>query len=153
MRWVLAVALLGLFGCGRAASRWVADAASIHAQADALVKASDTARARALLEELLHRPVPAAVAAQDRRAVLQDTYARLAFLALDSGDARQALRDADAGLSLGDSSDLFAATLHTVRGRALEALGQDADAARDYEAAQIVAEALLEQLLSDGGKP
>lgn len=153
MRWALVVALLGLFGCDPAAARWVADAASIHAQADALVRASDTARARALLEELVHRPVPLAVAAQDRRAVLQDTYARLAFLALGSGDPRQALRDTDAGLALGESSDLFAATLHTMRGRAREALGQDADAARDYEAAQVVAEALLEQLLSDGGSP
>jgi hypothetical protein len=61
------------------------------------------------------------------------------------------LRYADAGLGLGETRDVFASSLRTLRGRAHEALGQDAEAARDYEAAQIVAEALLQEALSGGG--
>ena len=49
------------------------------------------------------------------------------------------------------SRDVFTSALRTSRGRAHEALGQDAEAARDYEAAQMVAEALLQEALAGGG--
>jgi len=84
--------------------------------------------------------------------VLQDAYARLARFALAQGKAEQALRDADAGLALGEEPDVFAAALRTIRGRADEALGRDSEAARDYEKAQSIAGTLLEQALGDGGE-
>jgi len=137
-------------GCG-AAARWVDDAAGAHAQADALARGGQPDAAARVLVELVSRPVPAQVAAQDKRAVLQDAYARLADLALAERNAEQALRYADAGLALGEGRDLFSSALRTFRGRAHEALGRDAEAARDYEAAQIVAEALLRNALAGGG--
>ncbi|HKB75231.1 MAG TPA: hypothetical protein VKC58_01455 [Myxococcales bacterium] len=146
--WLVAGALAG---CGGRAARWVEEAADAHAQADLLVRRGEREQASRVLEELVSRPVPAQVAAQDRRAVLQDAYARLAGLALEERRPSQALRYADAGLGLGETRDVFASSLRTLRGRAHEALGQDAEAARDYEAAQIVAEALLQEALSGGG--
>ena len=138
-------------GCGGPAGRWVDEAAAAHAQADALVRGGEPGRAARVLEELVSRPVPAQVAAQDRRAVLQDAYARLAALALEQRELAQALRYAEAGLALGPARDVFTCALRTLRGRAHEALGQDAEAARDYEAAQMVAEALLQEALVGGG--
>jgi hypothetical protein len=104
-----------------------------------------------MLEQLVSRPAPASVASGDRRAVLQDAYARLAIIALAEHAAAQAIRDADAGLALGEGRDVFTATLRTLRGRAAEALGNDAEAARDYEAAQLIDEALLQGALSGKG--
>jgi len=148
---LLFLAAFALAGCGGPAARWIDEAAAAHAQADAFVRGGDPARAARVLDELAARPVPAGVAAQDRRAVLQDAYARLAGLALGQRAPAQALRYAEAGLALGEARDVFTPALRTLRGRAHEALGQDADAARDYEAAQVVAEALLQEALSGGG--
>jgi hypothetical protein len=138
-------------GCGGAAARWIEDAAGAHAQADALVRGGQRGAAVRVLEELVSRPVPAQVASQDRRAVLQDAYARLADLALGEGNPEEALRYADAGLALGGGLEVLTSALRTFHGRAHEALGRDAEAARDYEAAQIVAEALLRDALPGGG--
>jgi hypothetical protein len=140
-----------LAGCGGSASRWVDHAAEAHAQADALVRSGEREAAIRVLEELVSRPVPAQVAAQDSRAVLQDTYARLADLALGGSRPAEALRYADAGLALGEGRDVLTSALRTLRGRAQEGLGRDAEAARDYESAQIVAEALLADALGAGG--
>jgi tetratricopeptide (TPR) repeat protein len=140
-----------ILGCGGAAARWVDDAAAIHAQVDASLREGQLARARSLLEQFVSRPAPASVAGGDRRAVLQDAWGRLALVALREGSPAQALRYADAGLALGEDRDVFSATLRTLRGRAGEALGRDADAARDYEAAQIIDEALLAAALSGRG--
>ena len=141
-----------LAGCGGALpAHWIGQAAEAHAQADALVREGRLQEAARTLEELASRPAPAQVAAQDRRAVLQDTYARLADLALRQRNPKQALRAADAGLALGEGRDVFTSALRTFRGRAHEALGRDADAGRDYEAAQMVAEALLAEALAPGG--
>jgi hypothetical protein len=142
-----------LASCGGAAARWIDDAAAAHARADALAGSGDREAAMRVLEQLVAQPAPWRIAGEDRRAVLQDAYARLADLALRAGDAARSLRYADAGLSLGEARDVFTPALRTLRGQANEALGRDADAARDYEAAQIVAEALLQAALSDGGAP
>ena len=153
MRRISSLLLAGaLAACGGAA-RWVDEAAAANARADAFVASGDLERAIAVLEELVARPVPAQVAAQDRRAVFQDAYARLASLALEVGQPSRALRFADAGLALGEGRDVFTSALHTFRGRAHEVLKRDADAVRDYEAAQMVAEELLRRTLSDGGAP
>src|SRR5207249_5747400 len=97
-----------LAGCGGAIpAHWIGQAAEAHAQADALVREGRLQEAARTLEELASRPAPAQVAAQDRRAVLQDTYARLADLALRQRNPEQALRAADAGLALGEGRDVF----------------------------------------------
>lgn len=146
----IAIAAMVL-GCGGAAARWVDDAASTHAQVDASLRDGQPARARSLLEQLVSRPAPPEVDGGDRRAVLQDAWARLALVALREGSPAQAIQYADSGLALGEEGDVFTATLRTLRGRAEEALGRDADAARDYQAAQIIDEALLEAALSGRG--
>ncbi len=150
------IALLLLFagsvaGCGGAAAKFIDDAREANAQADALLRSGDSGRAAQVLQELVSRPVPADLAAQDRRAVLQDVYARLAGLALAEGKPSQALRLADAGLALGEERDVFAVSLRTLHGRANQGLGRDMEAARDYQAAQVIAEALLEAALDAGG--
>jgi tetratricopeptide (TPR) repeat protein len=138
-------------GCGGGATRWIGGAGRAHAEADALERSGNLERAGDLLQDLVSRPVPAGVAPQDARAVLQDTYARLANLALKRGKPADALHFADEGLRLGEAQDVFASSLRAFRGRALEALGRDAEAAREYEAAQAIAEALLSEALVDGG--
>jgi len=141
-----------LAACGGAApARWIGQAAGTHAQADALAREGRLQEAARMLEEFASSAPPAQIAPQDRRAVLQDAYARLADLALRQGDPQRALRFADAGLSLGEGRDVFTSALRTFRGRAQEALGRDREAARDYDAAQVLAEALLADALADGG--
>lgn len=147
--WVL-LALLA--GCGGAAPRFVAEARAVNTRADALLNQGDSAGAARVLEAFVAQPVPAGIAPDDRRGVLQDAYARLASLAVSTGRAVEALRFAETGLALGDAHDVFAASLHTVHGRANEALGRDRDAARDYEAAQIIAASLLDAELRKGGE-
>jgi len=141
-----------LSGCGDASARWIDEARRAHAEADARLRESDPGAAERALRRAVTQPVPPDVATADRRAVLQDAYARLARLELVAGKPDQALRDADAGLELGEEADVFAAALRTVRGRACEALGRDSEAARDYEKAQSIAGRLLEQALGDGGE-
>jgi hypothetical protein len=150
------IALLLLFAgsvaaCGGLAAQFIDDAREANARADALLRSGDSGRAAQVLQEVVSRPVPAELAAQDRRAVLQDVYARLAELALGDGKSSQALRLADAGLALGEERDVFAVSLRTLHGRANQGLGRDTAAARDYEAAQVIAEALLEAALGGGG--
>jgi tetratricopeptide (TPR) repeat protein len=138
-------------GCGGAAAQFIDEAREANAQADALLHSGDSGRAAQVLQKLLSRSAPTDLAAPDRRAVLQDVYARLAGLALAEGNSSQALHLADAGLALGEEGDVFAVSLRTLRGRANQGLGRDLEAARDYEAAQVIAEALLEAALGPGG--
>ena len=152
MRTALVLVFLGAsLGCGSGATRWIGEAWRAHAEADALERSGDFERAGDLLRDLVSRPVPAGLAPQDVRAVLQDTYARLANVALKRGKPIEALHSADAGLQLGEAQDVFTASLRALRGRALEALGRDGEAAREYETAQTIAEALLSEALVDGG--
>ncbi len=141
-----------LSGCGDASARWIDAARRAHVEADARLREGDPGAAEKALRRLVTQTVPPDVATSDRRAVLQDAYARLARLALAQGKAEQALRDADVGLSLGEELDVFASALRTVRGRACEALGRDSEAARDYEKAQSIAGSLLDRALGDGGE-
>jgi predicted negative regulator of RcsB-dependent stress response len=138
-------------GCGNAPARWIEEARRAHAEADARLREQDLRGADAVLRRLVTQPVPSNVAAADRRVVLQDAYARLARVGIEEGLPEQALRDADAGLELGEQEDVFTCTLRILRGHALEALGRDPEAARDYETAQVIAAALLERTLADGG--
>ena len=84
----------------------------------------------------------------ERRLALQDTYFRLARLALGDHDARQALAYADAGLAYGTAPHLFVANLLVARGAAHEAAGDPRAAAADYQRALAINEALLAQAVA-----
>jgi tetratricopeptide (TPR) repeat protein len=148
---VAAILLCACAACGDATSQWIDAARAANAHADAFTAVGDRDHAIEALEALVSRRPPAAVAGQDVRTVLQDAYGRLAELALRGGRADAALRYADAGLQLGDGRDLFTSALRTRRGHALEALARDTEAAREYENAQEILEALLQQAIGDGG--
>lgn len=135
----LLLALL-LIGCGR--SSWTAEVAAGHRQADELIDRGDRLGARRVLASIVDG---AGGVTEARRPLLQDTYFRLARLALATQDPATAAREADTGLALGDRSDLFAANLLIVRGAAREALGHNADAATDYERALRINESLLRE--------
>ena len=150
MRVAVLMALV-VAGCGGAASRFVDDARRANERADALILRGEPGHAMEALQALVAAPVPAGVAEPDRRAVLQDAYARLAGLAAAGGNAAQALQFAQSGLALGGGRDVFEVSLRMELGKANEALGRDSEAARDYEAAQVIAESLLETALREGG--
>lgn len=155
MKALTAVALaIALTGCSRGATtRWIGQAREANAEADALLLAGSPDKAAQALDRARALPPPASLDAVDRRAVLQDLDARRALLALDAGSPKLALEIASGGLALGEERDVLTAALRILRGRANEALGHDADAARDYEAAQAIDEALLDELLRGQGKP
>ena len=142
-------------GCSRAGEpdrgdRWAAEVADRHREADRRLDDGDAAGARAALLALVAAGAPAAAsdASGARRLALQDTYFRLARLALGDRDGRQALAYADAGLALGSAPHLFVANLLVARGAAHEALGDGRAAATDYHRAQVMNETLLQEALS-----
>jgi hypothetical protein len=147
---LLAVALAAVAGgCSRAPSRdpWAREVAARHAEADRRLDHGDAAGARAALLALVDAETPRAARSEARRLALQDTYFRLARLALAGGEARQALAYADAGLALGTAPNLFVANLFVVRGAAREALGEAPAATEDYHRALTMNEALLHEAL------
>jgi tetratricopeptide (TPR) repeat protein len=145
MRRLLLLALLAA-GCGRAAPDWSVTVAERNAAADRLIDEGDGAGARAVLETIL-RTAPGEGAGGTRRVLLQDTYFRLARLALDAHDPALAARQAEAGLALGGEEDLFLANLLVVRGAAHEAAGETAQALAVYQRALRINEALLHHTL------
>jgi tetratricopeptide (TPR) repeat protein len=147
------VLLLGaLAACSRApsATSWAEEAAHAHQEADRRLDAGDPAGARARLEALVDAQTLSPSADGAQRLALQDTYFRLAQLALAAHDPKQALADADAGLAYGDAPDLFVANLLVARAAAYEAVGDPRAAASDYHRALKMNETLLAQAL---GRP
>ena len=136
-------------GCSRVErrGRWAAEVAEKHREADRRLDAGDGAGARATLQSLIDAAVPRGITAEARRLPLQDTYFRLARLALAERDARGALAYADAGLAFGSAPHLFVANLFVVRGAAREALGDPRAAAEDYHRALTMNETLLREAL------
>ena len=134
-------------GCADDAREWVEACRAQSEAADAAEEAGRPAAAVEHLERLIARPVPAGVAAEDARVLHQDALARLAGLSLDAGDPERARRFVARGLALGEEEDLFTANLLVARGRAHEAEGRDAEAARDYHRALSIHDALLERAL------
>jgi hypothetical protein len=149
------VSLAGLLslGCSRAevndASPWVAEAERRHALADQRLEAGDPTGAGDALRGIVDARVPGDLPTDDRRGVLQDTYFRLARIALDARDPRAALAAANRGLGLGRASDLFVANLLIVRGAAHEALGAGAAAVEDYHEALVINDRLLAEALHE----
>lgn len=151
---LVALVLLGL-GCDAAgdAAAWIASAARSSAEAEAALAGGDRARARETLVALAERAPPRGVADADARLVRADAMLRLATLALADRDGEGALGWSERGLALGLGEDVLSAGLLIAHGRALEALGRAAAAARDYERAIDVSERLLDRVLPDGGAP
>lgn len=150
---VALVACLVLVACGgEDGAAWVAQARSASVRADEALASGDMARAREALTPLVEQAPPRAVSPDDARVVAQDAAWRLARLALADGDGAAALGWVDAGLSRGRRGDVFVANLLAVRGQALEALGRDVEAARDYHAALVINEALLDEVLASAQK-
>jgi hypothetical protein len=121
---------------------WAAQVASMHGQVDTLLDRGARDEARDVLRSIVDS---APGDHPHRRPLLQDTYFRLARLALANGDAATAQREAEAGLALGDHGDLFTANLLVVRGTAREALGAGTSAITDYERALAINETLLQE--------
>ena len=148
------VALLSLLVVPSACSRpappradpWIAEITAANRQADRLLDAQDAAGARALLRTLVATGLNAPPT-KDWRIALEDTYFRLARLALAAHDPRQALADAEAGLAYQTTASLFVANLLVARGAAHEALDDPRAAAEDYHRALAMNEALLHQVL------
>lgn len=136
---------VGIAGCiaSPPTERWTAMTARAHREADRRLDAGDTAGARARLLALVDAQKAHAGDSPERRLALQDSYFRLARLALGDHDPRQALRFADAGLTYGTAPHLFVANLLVARGAALEATGDGRAAAADYQRALAINEALL----------
>jgi len=122
---------------------------SAHARADAALAHGNRAGARALLQAALEQRVPSEIAAEHLHALQQDLWFRLSRITLDD-DPEQALLQAERGLALGRHEDLFSANLLVARGRALQALGRDTEAASSYHEALALDERLLQAALRNG---
>jgi hypothetical protein len=144
---VALVALASGCGDGDEVARWVGQVREASVEADRAIAEGDVEAARAALVGLVEAETPRGVAPDDRRVVVADAAYRLAELALSERDAEAALRWADRGLAQGRPPDLFTANLLVARGRALEALGRDVDAAAEYHAALLINEVLLQEAL------
>ncbi len=105
----------------------------------------ETPRARARLLALVAAQKAHAGENADRRLALQDTYFRLARLAIGAHEPRQAIAYADAGLAYGTAPHLFVANLPVAHGAAHEAAGDPRAAAADYQRALAINETLLGQ--------
>jgi len=139
-----------LAGCSRAprSERWATQVARAHREADRRLDAGDARGARARLLALVDAEGGRAASDSARRLALQDTYFRLAQLALVEHEPRQALSYADAGLAYGTAPHLFVANLLVARAAAQEAAGDPNAAAADYHRALTMNEALLAEALS-----
>jgi len=148
-RFPVALAALTLC-CGRPAEgeRWIAVAREAHQAADDALARGDAAGAREALRRVVELRAPEAVAPDDRRAVLQDAFFRLAYVELDQARPAAALDWAEMGLRQ-RSVDVFTANLLLARGRALEALGDGARAAADYYDALRIHDELLQRALEE----
>ena len=158
MALAVAVAAAALTGCGAEheppanddASAWLSDVMSAHARADEALAIGRSDIAAEVLRGAFDRPVAREVAPEHARIVRQDLSFRLASAELASAPER-ALHDAERGLALGRQDDLFSSNLLAVRGRALQALGRDTEAASSSQEALAIAERLLEAVLRRGG--
>jgi predicted negative regulator of RcsB-dependent stress response len=151
----LAAALGG--GCAMRTPDWTATVAARHAEADRLLDAGDRAAARRVLASIVSEAPEEAPGehaapglprrAEARRVLLQDTYFRLARLALDQGQPARAIDEAGRGLALGGGGDLFTANLLVVRGAARAAAGETRVAMEDYHRALEINDDLLGRVL------
>ena len=150
----LALALACMCGCAQRSeppSDWARSVAQKHAEADAMLALGERAAAQRELESILEGPPPsdAGLGPYAVRILLQDTHYRLARLALETDQPREAVRIASAGLALGAPDDLYAANLLVARAAALESLRESDAALADYGRALSINERLLRETLSE----
>jgi tetratricopeptide (TPR) repeat protein len=149
---LLVLALACLCGCSaqraEPPSAWALSVAQKHAAADVLLQQGERDAARRELESILESAPrrDASLSPDALRILLQDTHYRLARLALDDQQPREAVRIASDGLALG-ADDLYVASLLVARGAALEALSEADAALADYGRALAINERLLAETL------
>ena len=129
---------------------WLMLIAHAHAQADEALSSGRADQAHGALQAALQRAVPPEVSAEHVRWLHQDLWYRLSAVDLEREPAR-ALIEAERGLALGQSDDMFSSNLLAARGHALRALGRDTEAASSYHAAIKIDERLLDAALGGGG--
>lgn len=128
-------------------SQWIRQAHDANLQADRAIRRGDGESARKALVASLDQPVPGTVNPQDSRMVKQDMCFRLSLVEMDAKQPKAALAWAQRGLEIGQQQDLFTANLYVAQGRALEAMGQELEAAEAYHQALKINETLLNQTL------
>jgi len=131
------------------AREWLDQIARAHARADEALAAGQREQARTFLSAALDRPLPPELASEHARVLRQDLWYRLSSIGVEL-EPSQALREAERGLALGRHADLFSANLLVARGRALQALGRDTEAASSYHEALQLDERLLNAVLGAG---
>jgi hypothetical protein len=151
---VVFVAMCSSLGCASIGSKdpletrnWVAQGEAAHFEAEHRLTMGDVSGARTVLEHAARSEAPRSANETDARIVRQDLYYQLASLELEQGKAVDAVRWAAEGLDLGTAQDAFTANLQIARGKALERSGDANGATRDYHAALVITEALLEKAL------
>ena len=158
---IVAALACALFACSEAhdaggaasARNFIAQGEAAHFESQHRLAQGDVESARTALESALRVPAPRAAEAGDVRVVRQDLFYQLAALELEHGRPEEAVRFATEGLALGVATDAFTANLQIARGRALERTGDPSGAARDYHAALVTSEALLERSLGHDKTP
>ena len=147
--WAVLAALACAAGPSREAVLWMNDAARVNRVADEALVRGDRDAAYAALVAFVERPdvprpdVGRSKALGDKRAVLMDSYFRLAERALATRNAPAALLWSSRGLALGAATDVFSANLLIADGHAAEALGDVARASESFHRALVINEALL----------
>jgi hypothetical protein len=134
----------------RGAEDWVTQAESAHQVADERLGQGDVQGARNALRTATESKVPKSANPDDARVVRQDLYYRLAALELSQDKPNDAERWATLGLDIGRGTDVFTANLYIARGKALEKRGDASSASRDYHAALLITESLLDRSLGKG---
>jgi tetratricopeptide (TPR) repeat protein len=120
-----------------------------HRLADAAKTDAERQSALQALDEGV-RALPKESAGPSAVWVVQDALARSAELELALGHADRAISRAEQGLRLGTESSVPVASLHTLKGRALEARGEIEQAVAAYHAALVVNQQLMERALAPG---
>jgi hypothetical protein len=145
-RWtaLVALALALVAACAKHQPEWPVVARVGSEEADTLAARGSYSEGAELLERLAQSLVPARIEGPVELALAQDSWAHAAQLRLSARQPAAAENAADAGLALGETSDVYEATLHILRGRARELVGNSGGAALDYDRAAQIDEKLLE---------
>ena len=144
---VLVLAACGGHAEGGEARAWLTRVEAAHHAATTLLLSGDADAAQRALVAAVDLTPPGRVSARDARVLRQDLLYRLTELDLLRNRPHEAEIWADRGLALGEASDIFTANLLIARGRARQVQDHATAASRDYHAALIVSEALLEASL------
>lgn len=145
---VCVVALTCLASCARpAAPTYVQEARQQHEETDLALEEGRLDDARHRLRPLVEQPAPSYVTAADARVLRLDAAYRLAEIELRASDPEAALRWAERGLLQERRRDFFVANLQIARGKALDALGRDVEAASAFHEALVINDELLQATL------